>query len=111
MKKYRVNTKNGVMIIDANNIHSAISKAREQLGYLPNDINVNISDGITRELNVLRQKLQDAIRNIGKDTKELEWDNIYKTINDCSNALNQSSYKIKEMSGSMFKVDKSKLED
>ena len=108
--KYRVNLADGTsMIVEASNIHNAISLARGMMGQLPNDINKKV---VTKITSIIDNEIQDLVNlknSIQTDARELDWTTIYnrsKNFVETINAPESNIQKLNETSGSLVKVNK-----
>lgn len=108
--KYRVNLADGTsMIVEASNIHNAISLARGMMGQLPNDINKKV---VTKITSIIDNEIQDLVNlknSIQTDARELDWTTIYNRIKnfvETINAPESNIQKLNETSGSLVKVNK-----
>lgn len=106
LRKFRVMTSKGEVFINARNMHDAISKARTEIGQLPNDINTKITKNVLDEINEL-QSLLDTFKSQIKDSaRSLDWNDVYKNTKQASLRIHDCACKCKEQIGSMLKIIK-----
>lgn len=106
-KKFRVQKADGTtVIIEANNIDDAISKARSQFGQLPNDINNKISISTIEKINSLIGELDYEKELLKKELKVMEWESYYKEAHSISAKLREYADTIDSLVGSMVKINK-----
>jgi septation ring formation regulator EzrA len=109
LKKYRVKTVDGkVHIIEAKNIHDAQSKARLDIGQLPNDINLKIVDKVLAELQNDLYSIKEVARNLKNESKNLNWDEVHTSIKELSEHMMKQSTSLKQLAGSMAKIKNDK---
>ena len=113
LKKFRVMTSKGEVIIDAKNIHDAISRARQEIGQLPNDINTKICQDIIDELTDLQNTIEDIKLRIKTSSKNLEWNDVYSETKQLPVKAEEYLARCVEKVGSMHKieVDKNDITD
>lgn len=107
MKKFAVTLADGRReIIEASNLHDAVSKARIQYGQLPNDINAKIVSNISNTIDEVILKLRKTKMSLEESAKELDWNNIYLIASELCNNLEEYASDIHDARGSLVKVDK-----
>lgn len=107
LKKYRVKTiDNEVKIVLAKNIHDAMSKARLEVGQLPNDVNLKV---VSNALTLLQDKinsLKEISDLIKVNSKDYNWDSIYEQLKSLQNDFTNDADTINDLAGSMVKINK-----
>lgn len=105
MKKYRVTKSDGTkVIIEANNLEDAVSKARAQFGKLPNDINKEIMSEVSAVLKALNSELIETNTHVLDSKKSLCWDEAYSKVKNISKSLVDAAETISQKAGSMVKI-------
>lgn len=106
LKKYRVKTIDGsIRYIEAKNIHDAKSKARIEIGQLPNEVNLKIVKKVLVELQDLIDSINEKHTSVKQAGKDLDWDITHKIIKDISNMLIDESTSLSQLAGSMVKLN------
>lgn len=104
LKKYKVKTAKGKeQVIEALNMHDAVTKARVMFGNLPNDINNDISKKILNLLEDCLTSVKDYSNRIKNESKSLDWCDVNSSIYDLARYLEETSSNIKGIAGSMIK--------
>lgn len=107
MKKFAVTLADGNrQIIEAANLHDAISKARMQYGQLPNDINAKIVNNISDNIDSMISSLSAIKASLQDSAKNLDWNSVYATAGKTCDSLNAYASDIHDARGSLVKVDK-----
>ena len=105
LKKYRVKTiDGGSQIVLAKNIHDAKSKARIELGQLPNEVNLRIVNKVLDILNTSMIMFNETTNNLKKESKVLNWDEVYTLLKESSERMLKTADDFKELAGSMVKI-------
>lgn len=105
LRKYRVRTVDGgVRLILAKNMHDAKSKARLEIGQLPNEVNLKILSKVLADLQDLQDTLKQKSINLKTEGKNLNWDEVNQEIKVISEQMNTYVNSFKELAGSMVKL-------
>ena len=109
LKKFLVRTADGKTItIEAQNAHDAVTKARNLVGQLPNEINTKIIKKLLVDLQSTISFLSETSDNIRANGRELDWEKIYLAVKDISVNLKTKAETYTQMAGSMVKINKEK---
>ena len=107
LKWYKVKTAKGeTKVIEALNMHDAVTKARIKFGNLPNDINSDISKKVLNLLEDCLTSLKDYSSRIKSESKSFDWCDVNSSIYDLAKYLEDTSSDIKGIAGSMIKEGK-----
>lgn len=107
MKKFAVTLADGNhVIIEAVNLHDAVSKARMQYGQLPNDINAKIVNGMSDNIDAAIEVLRRTKQTIQDSAKNLDWTDVYTSIGAMCDNLQSCASDMHDARGSLVKVDR-----
>lgn len=107
MKRFAVTLSDGKReIIEAANMHDAVSKARMQYGQLPNDINTKIVNSISDNLDNIISAFKAAKLLLQDSAKNLDWNAVYELTGKVCNDMSSYASDIHDARGSLVKVDK-----
>lgn len=105
MKKFAVTLVDGQrVLIDAVNLHDAVSKARIQYGQLPNDVNAKIAQDIKEAVNTDIDKLSKHLSSLLTASENLDWESVYLHAGHLCDVAKDLSEYVDDARGSLIKV-------
>lgn len=106
LKKYRVKTVDGqIRFVMAKNIHDAKSKARLEVGQLPNEVNLKIVKRALAEFQEIIDTLTSMDTKLKQSGKDLEWNLTNSQLKEISKYLEEKSTSISQLAGSMVRIN------